>query len=168
MTASLHWRRLRDSQDATVGGRVFMAKSMLLLIGLFFAVPLGVAGAQQAVPGNQGLIGTPNQALPGNRVVPGNQGLIGIPPFQSISPAQSPCSAGSQSVRVCNNDFQSCNSACSAAIVSNPSADITGCTQTCCTTFSACLSIRGCSNLTSLNCFSDFNPSTRALRGATQ
>src|SRR6185436_11296695 len=125
-----------------------MAKSMLLLIGLFFAVPLGVAGAQQAVPGNQG--------------------LIGIPPFQSISPAQSPCSAGSQSVRVCNNDFQSCNSACSAAIVSNPSADITGCTQTCCTTFSACLSIRGCSNLTSLNCFSDFNPSTRALRGATQ
>src|SRR6187551_3145259 len=139
-----------------------MTKSMLLLIGLFFAVPLGVAEGQQAVPGNQGLIGTPN------RVVPGNQGLIGIPPFQSISPAQSPCSAGSQSVRVCNNDFQSCNSACTAAIVSNPSADITGCTQTCCTTFSACLSIRGCSNLTSLNCFSDFNPSTRALRGATQ
>ena len=38
-----------------------MTKSMLLLIGLFFAVPLGVAGAQtvnrgnQAVPGNQGL-----------------------------------------------------------------------------------------------------------------
>ena len=154
MTASLHWRRLRDSQDATVGGRMSVTKSMLLLSGVFFAVLLGVAGAQQAVPGN--------------RVVPGNQGLIGIPPFQSISPAQSPCSAGSQSVRVCNNDFQSCNSACSAAIVSNPSADITGCTQTCCTTFSACLSIRGCSNLTSLNCFSDFNPSTRALRGATQ
>jgi len=154
LTASLHWRRLRDSQDATVGGRMSVTKSMLLLSGVFFAVLLGVAGAQQAVPGN--------------RVVPGNQGLIGIPPFQSISPAQSPCSAGSQSVRVCNNDFQSCNSACSAAIVSNPSADITGCTQTCCTTFSACLSIRGCSNLTSLNCFSDFNPSTRALRGATQ
>ena len=84
-------------------GGVFMAKSMLLLIGLFFAVPLGVAEGQQAVPGNQGLIGT--QALPSNRrEVPGNQGLIGIPPFQSISPAQSPCSAGSQSVRVCNND----------------------------------------------------------------
>src|SRR5689334_62538 len=138
-----------------------MTKSILLLIGLFFAVPLGVAEAQQAVQGNPGLIGP-------QRAVPGNQGLIGRPPNQSISPAQSPCSAGSQSVRVCNNDFQSCNSACSAALVSNPSADITGCTQTCCTTFSACLSIRGCSNLTSLNCFSDFNPSTRALRGATQ
>src|SRR4026207_1088516 len=140
-----------------------MTKSILLLIGLFFAVPLGVAEAQQAVQGNQGLIGRAP-----SRIVPGNQGLIATPPVQSLSPAQSPCSAGSQSVRVCNNDFQSCNSACTAAIVSNPSADITGCTQTCCTTFSACLSIRGCSNLTSLNCFSDFNPSTRALRGATQ
>ena len=138
-----------------------MTKSILLLIGLFFSVPLAVAEAQQAVPGNPGLIGP-------QRAVPGNQGLIGIPPNQSISPAQNPCGAGSQSVRVCNDDFQSCNSACSAAIVSNPSADITGCTQTCCTGFSACLSIRGCSNLTSLNCFSDFNPSTRALRGATQ
>jgi hypothetical protein len=79
------------------GGHISMTKSMLLLIGLFFGVPLGVAGAQQAVPGNQGLIGTPNRA------VPGNQGLIGIPPVQSISPARSPCSAGSQSVRVCND-----------------------------------------------------------------
>ena len=150
-----------------------MTKSILLLIGLFFSVPLAVAEAQQ---GNSGLVGTPQPTVPGNPgligtprpAVPGNQGLIGIPPNQSISPAQNPCGAGSQSVRVCNNDFQSCNSACSAAIVSNPSADITGCTQTCCTTFSACLSIRGCSNLTSLNCFSDFNPFTRALRGATQ
>ena len=55
-------------------GHISMTKSMLLLIGLFLAVPLGVAEGQQAVPGNQGLIGTPNQALPGNRVVPGNQG----------------------------------------------------------------------------------------------
>ena len=44
-----------------------MTKSMLLLIGLFFAVSLGVAGAQQAVPHNQGLIGT-------------------TPPLQSIRP----------------------------------------------------------------------------------
>ena len=49
------------------GGRVSMTKSMWLLIGLFFAVPLAVAGAQQAVPGNQGLIGTPNRAVPGNQ-----------------------------------------------------------------------------------------------------
>ena len=151
MTASLHWRRLRERQDATVGGRISMTKSMLLLIGLFFAVPLGVAGAQ-----------TVNQ---GNRAVPGNQGLIGTPSVQSISPARSPCSAGSQSVRVCNDDFQSCNSACTAATISDTSADITGCTQGCCTKFSACLSIRGCANLTALNCFSDTSPSVRALRG---
>ena len=174
MTASLHWRRLRDVRMQPSGGRISMTKSTLLLIGLFFAVPLGVAEAQQAVQGNQGLIGrAPSRIVPGNqgligtpnRAVPGNQGLIGIPPVQSISPARSPCSAGSQSVRVCNDDFQSCNSACSAAIISDPSADITGCTQGCCTKFSACLSIRGCSNLTSLNCFSDTSPSVRALRG---
>jgi len=132
-------------------GRISMTKSMLLLIGLFFAVPFGVAGAQ-----------TVNQ---GNQAVPGNQGLIGIPPVQSISPARSPCGAGSQSVRVCNNDFQSCNSACTAAVISDPGADISGCTQRCCTGFSACLSIRGCSNLTALNCFTPTSPSVRALRG---
>ena len=137
-----------------------MTKSILLLIGLLLAVPLGVAEAQQAVQGNQGLIGRAP-----SRIVPGNQGLIGTPPVQSLSPARSPCSAGSQSVRVCNDDFQSCNSACTAATVSDPSADITGCTQGCCTKFSVCLSIRGCSNLTSLNCFSDTSPSVRALRG---
>ena len=49
-----------------------MTKSLLLLIGLFFAVPLGVAEAQQAVRGNPGLIGPQHAA-------PGNQGLIGIP-----------------------------------------------------------------------------------------
>ena len=136
-----------------------MTRFMFLLIGLFFAFPIGVGTAQQAVQGNSGLIGTPRRA------VPGNQGLIGIPPVQSINPARSPCSTGSQSVRVCNDDFQSCNSACTAATVSDPSADITGCTQGCCTKFSACLSIRGCSNLTSLNCFSDTSPSVRALRG---
>src|SRR4029078_4435630 len=105
------------------GGRIFMTKSMLLLIGLFFAVPLEVAGAQ-----------TVNQ---GTQAVPGNQGLIGTPTVQSISPARSPCGAGSQSVRVCNNDFQSCNSACSAAIESNTSADITGSRHTGCTPFIA-------------------------------
>ena len=132
-------------------GGISMTKSMLLLIGLFFAVPVGVAGAQQPMPGNQGLLG--------------NQGLFGIPPRQSISPTTSPCSAGSQSVRVCNNDFQSCNSACTATTISDPGADISGCTQRCCTNFSACLSIRGCANLASTNCFTDTSPSVRALRG---
>ena len=76
-----------------------MTKSMLLLIGLFFAIPLGVAGAQNLT--QPGL---------GNQRVPGNQGLIGTPPFQSLTGAGSPCS--DQGQRVCNNDFQSCNSAC--------------------------------------------------------
>ena len=84
-----------------------MTKFMLLLIALFLAIPFGLAVAQQALQGNPGLIGPP-------RAVPGNQGLIGIPPRQSLSPARSPCSAGSQSVRICNDDFQSCNSACTA------------------------------------------------------
>ena len=123
-----------------------MTKSLLLLIGLFFAVSLGVAGAQQAVPDN-------------------NQGLIGTtPPLQSIRPTRSPCSASSQSVRVCNNDFQSCNSACTATTISDPGADLSGCTQRCCTNFSACLSIRGCANLASTNCFSPLSPEVRALK----
>src|SRR4029450_10035712 len=113
----------------------------MLLIGLFVAVPLGYAVAQQAVPGNQG--------------------AIGLPQVQSLSPSRSPCSLGSPSVRVCNNDFQSCNSACTAATVSDPGADVAGCTQGCCTKFSACLSLRGCANLTSLNCVSETSPSVR-------
>src|SRR5690349_14882448 len=99
-----------------------MTKSMLLLIALFFAVSLGAAGAQTLNPG------TNNS---GSQTVPGNQGLIGTPPKQSISPPTSACSAGSQSVRVCNDDFSSCNSACTAVILSDPTADTSGCTQRC-------------------------------------
>jgi len=153
LTASLHWRRLRERQDATVGGRISMTKSMLLLIGLFFAVPLGVAGAQTGGINNQG-----------NQAVPGNQGLIGTPPVQSISPARSPCGAGSQSVRVCNSDFQSCNSACFATAVAD-AASSEGCRQRCCNNFRTCLSIRGCGNLTSNDCTSPIDPAVRALRG---
>ena len=150
LTASLNWTTL---QDANVGGRISMIKSMLLLlIGLFFAVPLGVAGAQNLT--QPGL---------GNQPVPGNQGLIGTPPVQSISPARSPCSGGSQSVRVCNNDFQSCNSACFATAISD-AASSAGCSQNCCNNFRACLSIRGCGNLTANDCFSPTNPAVRALR----
>jgi hypothetical protein len=138
----------RRTSERNVGGRIFMTKSTLLfLIGLFVAVPLGAAWAQT------GGINQRNQEPP---------------PFQSISPARSPCGPGSQSVRVCTNDFQSCNSACSAVFISDPSADISGCTQRCCNNFSACLSIRGCSNLTSLDCFSPTSPSVRALRGGVR
>jgi hypothetical protein len=145
-----------------------MTKSMLLLIGLFFAVPLGLAGAQtvnQRATVNPQTINQGETTNQGNRTVLGNQGLIGRPPFQSLSPARTPCSAGSQSVRVCNNDFQSCSSYCSALAMSDPTADIGGCTLRCCNNFSACLSIRGCANLTSLNCFSPTSPSVVAPRG---
>jgi hypothetical protein len=74
-----------------------------------------------------------------------------VPPVQSLQPSQSPCGAGSQSVRVCNDDFRSCNSVCTATAL-DPSADIAGCGLRCCTNFKACLNIRGCP-ARSLNCF---------------
>src|SRR5262245_29823060 len=83
-------------QDAT--GAQSMTKFSLLLIGLFLAVPLGAAEAQTGGINNQG-----SQAGP----------------LQSISPARSLCGAGSQSVRVCNSDFQSCNSACTSTFISD-------------------------------------------------
>jgi|SRR5690349_16769937 hypothetical protein len=118
-----------------------MTKSILLLIALFFAVSPGAAGAQTLNPGLRGQ-GTPQEGS-------GNP----IPPAQSLAPTPNVCSAGSQSVRVCNNDFSSCNSACTAVILSDPTADTSGCTQRCCTGFNACLHIRGCGALTSVNCF---------------
>src|SRR5262245_19337908 len=121
-----------------------MAKSMLMLIAVFLAVPLAAAEAQTAVPGNQGLIGTPQ--------------------FQSLRPSQSACGAGSQSVRVCANDFQSCNSACTATAITE-AATFEGCTQRCCNNFRTCLSIRGCGDLTSNDCTSPINAGVRALRG---
>ena len=139
LTASLKWGTLLECKALGAS----MTKSMLLLIALFFAVSPGAAGAQTLNPGTSS----------GKLGVPGNQGLIGTPPTQSISPPTSACSAGSQSVRVCNDDFSSCNSACTAVILSDPTADTSGCTQRCCTGFNACLHIRGCGALTSVNCF---------------
>ncbi|MGD9501232.1 MAG: hypothetical protein AB7V40_01950 [Methyloceanibacter sp.] len=72
-------------------------------------------------------------------------------PLQSLRPSQSACGVGSQSVRVCNDDFRSCNSICNAQTL-DPSFDTTGCGLRCCNQFKACLSIRGCASLT-LNCF---------------
>jgi hypothetical protein len=74
-----------------------------------------------------------------------------IPPAQSLQPSQSPCGAGSQSIRVCNDDFRSCSSVCTATAL-DPNADIAGCSLRCCTNFKACLNIRGCP-ARSLNCF---------------
>src|SRR5262245_14848864 len=132
-----------------------MTKSRLLWIGLFFALSLGVAGAQtqQTQPGL------------GNQAVPGNQGLIGTPQLQSIiREPGSACGASSQSVRVCDNDFQSCNSACVSTAVTQ-AASFEGCSQRCCNNFRTCLSIRGCANLAATDCFSPLSPDVRALRG---
>src|SRR5262245_41800967 len=127
-----------------------MTRSMLLLIGLFFALSLGAALAQTNT--------TP-------RAVPGNQGSIGTPQLQSIiREPRSACGAGSQSVRVCGNDFQSCNSACTASAITD-AASFEGCTQRCCNNFRSCLSIRGCGTLTSNDCTSPINAGVRALRG---
>jgi hypothetical protein len=74
-----------------------------------------------------------------------------LPPVQSLRPSQSPCGAGSQSVRVCNDDFRSCNSVCTATAL-DATADIAGCSLRCCTQFKACLNIRGCASR-SIDCF---------------
>jgi hypothetical protein len=65
------------------------------------------------------------------------------PSTQSLRPTESACGAGSQSVRVCNSDFTSCNSICAATAL-DPSADIAGCGTRCCNQFNTCLRLRGC------------------------
>jgi len=67
-------------------------------------------------------------------------------PRQSLSPTQSACTSGSQSVRVCNNDLQSCNDVCSARAL-DVNADIAGCTTACCNRFNVCLRSRNCGAL---------------------
>jgi hypothetical protein len=64
-------------------------------------------------------------------------------PVQSLQETQSACSLGSQSIRVCANGLQSCNSVCSARAL-DVNADIAGCTTSCCTQYNVCLSLRGC------------------------
>jgi hypothetical protein len=64
-------------------------------------------------------------------------------PVQSLQETQSACTLGSQSIRVCANGLQSCNSVCSARAL-DVNADIAGCTTSCCTQYNVCLSLRGC------------------------
>jgi hypothetical protein len=112
-----------------------MVKYVVLVLALLLALSVGGVQAQQ------GSILAQNQNSSGNP----------IPPAQSRSPAISPCSTGSQSVRVCNDDFRSCGSTCTATAL-DPTADIAGCSLRCCTQLKACLQIRGCASPT-LNCF---------------
>ena len=101
-----------------------MTKCVLLVLGVLLLLAAGSAQAQTTNP---------------------------IPPVQSLRPSQSACGAGSQSIRVCNDDFRSCSSVCTATAL-DPSAEIAGCSLRCCSQFKACLSIRGCPSR-SLNCF---------------
>ena len=64
-------------------------------------------------------------------------------PTQSLKETPSACTLGSQSLRVCDNDLQSCNDVCAAKAL-DPTADIAGCTTACCTQFNVCLRMRGC------------------------
>ena len=101
-----------------------MTKCVLLVLGVLLLLAAGSAQAQTTNP---------------------------IPPVQSLRPSQSACGAGSQSIRVCNDDFRSCSSVCTATAL-DPSAEVAGCSLRCCSQFKACLSIRGCPSR-SLNCF---------------
>jgi hypothetical protein len=65
------------------------------------------------------------------------------PPLQSLKPTPSACTLGSQSLRVCNNDLQSCNDVCSARAL-DVNADIAGCTTACCYQYNVCLRMRNC------------------------
>jgi len=76
-----------------------MAKCVLLVLGALLLLAAGSAQAQTTNP---------------------------IPPVQSLRPSQSACGAGSQSIRVCNDDFRSCSSVCTATAL-DPSAEIAGC-----------------------------------------
>jgi hypothetical protein len=75
----------------------------------------------------------------------------GPPPVQSLQPTLSACGPGSQSVRVCTDDFRSCNSICTATAL-DPTADIAGCGLRCCTQFNTCLRMRNCGARV-VNCF---------------
>jgi uncharacterized lipoprotein YajG len=76
-----------------------MTKCVLLVLGALLLLAAGSAQAQTTNP---------------------------IPPVQSLRPSQSACGAGSQSIRVCNDDFRSCSSVCTATAL-DPSAEIAGC-----------------------------------------
>lgn len=71
-------------------------------------------------------------------------------PFQSLKRTPSACTTGSQSLRVCNNDFQSCNDVCAAKAL-DVNADIAGCSTACCNQFNVCLRMRNCGSRV-INC----------------
>ena len=68
-------------------------------------------------------------------------------PHQSLKERPSACGLGSQSIRVCNNDLQSCNSVCDARALDS-TTDTAGCSTRCCTQYNVCLRLRDCGSRT--------------------
>jgi hypothetical protein len=99
-----------------------MTKIVLLAFGLLWFLP-AAAHAQSTT--NQSVQGTQSSRT------------------QSLQPTRSACSIGSQSLRVCNNGLESCNAVCTARAL-DPSADIAGCSTSCCNGFNECVRQRGC------------------------
>jgi hypothetical protein len=133
---------LRDARRGTQG----MTRYVLLAVGLLLALAVGVARAQTTTQPSTTQRSTTQPTQPSTTQPSTRQDR-----FRSIRPSQSPCGPGSQSVRVCDDDFRSCSSICVAQTL-DPTFDTTGCGLKCCTQFKACLSIRGCATLT-LECF---------------
>ena len=67
-------------------------------------------------------------------------------PAQSLKPTPSACTAGSQSIRVCNNDLRSCSDVCAAQALS-ANSQIVGCETSCCNRYNVCVQMRNCGDL---------------------
>jgi hypothetical protein len=119
-----------------------MNRFLRFALGALICVqPATVHAQANSIPG-QSTAGTGNP-IPG-QTIPSIPGIGNpIPPAQSLAPNASICGPGGEGVRVCNSDFQSCNSAC-AATVFDPNADTSACTERCCNNLTVCLSIRRC------------------------
>src|SRR5215467_14993980 len=113
-----------------------MNRLLRFALGVLICFQPAAVHAQANFPTQPQTNPIPGQTIPS---IPG----IGnpIPPAQSLAPNASICGPGGEGVRVCNSDFQSCNSAC-AATAFNPRADVSSCTDRCCNNFTVCLNIR--------------------------
>ena len=128
--------------------RVLLALlALAFCFGVLICFQPAAVHAQATFPTRPQTNPIPGQTLPS---IPG----IGnpIPPAQSRATNASICGPGGEGVRVCNSDFQSCNSAC-AATVFDPTVDTSACTDRCCNNLTVCLNIRRC-DTGGLNCFS--------------
>ena len=99
LDAQGHLTRLPLTSFERFGCIGAMSKFAIFALALVFALAPVAVMAQQT------------QVQRGVRVPsPGNP----IPPAQSLQPTPSACSPGSQSLRICSNDFQSCSSVSTA------------------------------------------------------